>query len=159
MRYAAKFTATPEDIVTGYRMRHRHSDDTWKLCLFGAALLLVIFGVAAYLMDDSLIFFVGACTAPAPLFPLLMEWDVRRRAKKTPWHEVQFWFSEEGVEFSSRTLQVKHDWSLIPKASVDERGLLLHTDEINCAFIPSRAFTSGYFPRQELKELLARKLK
>lgn len=159
MRYEAKFTPTPDDIVTGYRMRNRQSDDLWKLCAFAAILIAAVFGIAAYLMEFLVIGITGAVLVPVAFIPVALEWNVRRMARKWPLDELRFCFSEDGVEFSSSVVQSKHAWSIFIKASLDERGLLLFTDPMNYSFIPARAFTSGYFPRQELKTLLSAKLK
>jgi hypothetical protein len=161
MRYEAKFTPTPDDIVTGYRMRNGQSDDPWKLCAFAAVLIATVFGTAAYLMEFLAIGIVGVVLVPVAFIPAGMEWNIRRMARKWSQEELRFCFSESGVEFSSSTVQSTHAWSLFTKALLDDRGLLLFTDSVSYSFIPARAFTSGsgYFPRQELKSLLSAKLK
>lgn len=160
MRYEAKFTPLAADVLQGYRMHHRQRDDTWKLLLLGAALTAAVFGVAAYVMRFPLFAGLGVIVgASAFASPLLLELQVRRVAKKILAEEVTYFFTDDGVEFSSRLVQVKHSWDLITKASLDERGILLYTGPMNYAFIPARAFVHGYFPRGELKSLLAQKLK
>lgn len=159
MCYEAKFTPTADDIVTAYRMKNRQSDDVFKLCVFSAALIALVFGVAAYLMEFLAIGIVGAALIPIAFLPAAVEWNIRRIARKWPEDELRFRFSEEGVEFWCCKMQSKQAWSIFIRASLDDRGLLLFTDPLSYTFIPARAFTSGCFPRQELKAFLSAKLK
>jgi hypothetical protein len=160
MRYEAIFTPTADDIVRGFRMRNRQSDDAWKLYVGGGVLLAVIMCIAAYLLNFLQIAWFGvAIAAIAFSAPMLNELSLRRLAKKIDRKEMRYCFTDDGVEFSSDLIQMKHSWDLITKATVDERGILLCAGKINYVFVPARAFISGYFPRQELTSLLALKLK
>lgn len=158
MRYEARFTPTVEDDVTAHRMRNRQSD-VFTLCVIAAALFVVIFGVAAYVLDFPELGIMGVILAPGAFMPVGLEWLIRRRSGKIPQEELRFCFSEDGVEFASSVAQSKHAWNNFTEACLDERGLLLFTSEFHYSFIPARAFTVGYFPRQELKSLLAHQLK
>lgn len=159
MHYEARFIPTPDDIVTGYRMRHRLGDDLLKLCMFAAALVAVVFGVAAYLMAFPVVGILGALLVPVAFIPAAMVWNVRRVARKWPQEEMRFLISDAGVEVHSSVAQTKYTWSVFTKASLDDRGLLLFVHPEVYSFIPARAFTSGYFPRHELKALLSAKLR
>ncbi len=158
MRYEAKFTPTPDDMVTGHRMRNGQSDDVWKLSVITAVLILAVFGIAAYLLEFLAIGIMGVVLVPIAFIAIGMEWNVRRMARKWSQEELNFSLSESGVEFRSSAVQAKHVWSLFTRASLDDRGLLLVWDS-GYWFIPARAFASGYFPRQELKTLLLANLK
>ena len=159
MRYEAKFTDTVEDALRGYRMSNRQGDDFLKLCAFGGVTALVVFGIAAYVLHFPVLAVTGVFVGGGVLgVPWLMEWNVRRLAKKTKHEEQTFYFTEDGFEFSNSFMQSKDTWDKITKASLDERGMLLYVSSQNfCFFIPARAFVGGYYPLQELKSLLSSK--
>lgn len=159
MRYEAKYTETVEDVLRGYRMSNRQSDDIVKLSAFGGITALVVFGIGAYVFHALVLgisgIFVGGSIVGVPW---LMEWNVRRLAKKSKHEEQTFYFTEDGFEFSNNVMQWKEPWDKITKASLDERGMLLYVGSENfCFFIPARAFVGGYFPLQELKSRLSGK--
>jgi hypothetical protein len=160
MRYEATFTPTVDDAIAGYRMHNRQRDDVWKLCILGMVGIALVFGVAAVVMDFLLIGIVGVLVGPVAFgSPMLIEWRIRRFAKKQKPEEVRLCLTEDGIEFSSRVVQGKHTWDLITKACLDKRGIILYTGPQNYSFVPARAFVSGYYPRQELKTLLSAKLR
>jgi hypothetical protein len=47
----------------------------------------------------------------------------------------------------------------VPKASLDDRGVLVFTGEGAWCFIPSRAFSGGHYPREAPKSFLSGKLR
>jgi len=160
MRFEAIFTPTADDVVRGFRMHNGQSDDAWKLYVGGGVLFAVIMCVAAYMLNFLQVAWFGVAIAVMAFSaPMLGELSLKRLAKKNERKEMRYCFTDDGVEFSSDVAQVKHTWDLVTKAMVDERGILICAGKRDYAFVPARAFVTGYFPRQELTSLLARKLK
>jgi YcxB-like protein len=159
MRYEAKFTPTVEDVMTGYRMFKRQPDDFLKLCAFGGITALVIFGIAAYVLHFLMLAVTGILTCSSVIgVPWLSEWNARRHLKKSKPEELKFYFTEDGVEFSSSSQQWKYRWDELTKSLVDKRGVLLNvSSESFYTFVPAGAFVGGYFPLPELKSLLSSK--
>jgi hypothetical protein len=163
MQYEAKFIATPEDAVVGYRMFNRWPDDFLKLCAIGSIVAIVIFGVAACILH-TWVLAIGGMWTGAGVFgiPWLMEWRIRHAAKKSRPEEVKVYFTDEGIEVSNDITQNKHSWREIKKVMLDERGVLFSIDLEDHSgafsfFIPVHAFVDGYFPLKELKLLTKQK--
>ncbi|HEV2437724.1 MAG TPA: hypothetical protein VG077_17150 [Verrucomicrobiae bacterium] len=159
MRYEAKFIPTEEDVVTGYRMHNRQPDDFLKLCAFGGILAVVIFGVAAYLFHAIIIGVTGLVVGIGTFGAVwLLEWNFRRHLKESKPEELRFYFTDDGVEFSTSSQQWKYRWDELTKSLIDKRGVLLDVSlESFYVFIPAGAFVGGYYPLQELKSLLSSK--
>ena len=159
MRYEAKFTPTEEDALTGYRMFKRQPDDFLKLCAFGGILAVVVFGIASYFLHTFVIGITGIFVGGGTFGIMwLSEWNFRRHIKKSKPEELKFYFTEDGVEFSSSSQQWKYGWNELTKSLIDKRGMLLNVSpESFFTFIPARAFVGGNFPLQELKSLLSSK--
>ncbi|MBL9206630.1 MAG: YcxB family protein [Opitutaceae bacterium] len=160
MRYEAQFTLTPADMMTGFRMHFRQSDNILKIYLFGAVAVLTLCGVAAYSLQLPIIAIAGAVLTVVVVGTFsLKEIALRRQANRVPAETVSYVFSDVGVEFTSSIAQSKLSWSAFTEARLDERGLVLYTSRMTFSFIPARAFVTGYFPRAEIKALMAAMLK
>jgi hypothetical protein len=158
MRYEAKFTPTVESELTGFHVSRRQPDDFLKLCAFGGIFAVVIFGIAGYFLH-SIGFGAGGIFIGGGIFGImwLSEWSFRRHIKKSKPEELKFYFTEDGVEFSTSSQQGKYRWNELTKSLLDKRGVLLDNSEGFCVFIPAGAFVGGYFPLPELKLLLSSK--
>jgi hypothetical protein len=158
MRYEAKFTPTMESELTAYRVSRRQPDDYLKLCAFGGVLAVVVFGIAGYFLH-SMWFGANGIFIGGFVFGIiwLSEWNFRRRLKNSKPEELKFYFTEDGVEFSTSSQQGKYRWDELTNSVLDKRGVLLNNSGGFCVFIPAGAFVGGNFPFQELKLLLSSK--
>ena len=160
MHFEAKFAPTSEDVITGYRMHSRQSNDVWKAYAIGAALLIVVFAVIAYLMRFFMIGLLGVGGAVGGLGGFLLgEIGVRKQAKQVTGEEVAYALSDEGVEFTSSTTHSRLPWSYFTKVRIDHRGVVLYTKDATYSYLPARAFSSERFPMEELGAFLATKIK
>jgi hypothetical protein len=163
MRYEAKFTPTVEDALAGYRMVNRQPNDLLKLCAIGGILAVVIFSIASYILH-TWILAIGGVWIGIFTFSIvwLMEFRIRRAAKKSRPEEIKANFTDEGIEVSDNISQNKCPWGEIKKIILDERGVLISIDLTDHSgfvsfFIPARAFVGGYYPLKELKLLMKQK--
>jgi hypothetical protein len=171
MRYEAKYIPTVEDWLTAIHMHNKkRDDDNRKLCVFIGVGLAIIFNIAAYCLHFLALSIFGILFGILmPLMPWLirqvsdlgirMEDRIRRRSKEAKEEALQYYFTEDGVEFSKDVAQSNYSWNVFTKSLLDERGILLCLGLKDLHFIPSRAFVDGYFPLQELKSLVSRKIK
>jgi hypothetical protein len=171
MRYEAKYTPTVEDWLAAIHMHNqKRDDDNRKLCVSIGIGLAIIFNVAAYYLHFLALCIVGILSGvlmpvgpwlirQVNVFGIRMEDRIRRRAKEMKEEELQYCFTEDGVEFSKGASQSNYPWDVFTKSLLDERGILLCLGLKDLHFIPSRAFIDGYFPFQELKSLVSRKIK
>ena len=158
--FEAAYTPTAGDAVAAYRMERGQSGDYWKLCILGAALLVVIFAVAAWAMKFPALALAGVCVSSATLGAVrLQEWQLGAAVAKSRPTEVRCYFAEEGLEVFGGGSQVLYRWERVGKASIDDRGVLLSTGGGTKCFIPSRGFAGGHFPREALKSFLSGKLR
>jgi hypothetical protein len=159
-RYEARFIPTGDDAVTAYRMDKGQDDDAWKLFLFGAVLLALVFAVAAYVLKFPALAVFGLAIGSATFGVIkLRERQVRSGAPISEAAEVHCYFSDEGLDVARCGSRSRYPWDKITRASLDGRGILVYTVSGGYSFIPARAFPGGYFPRDELKSFLSSKLK
>ena len=156
----ARFIPTAEDHVTAYRMHKREGKVARNLYPVAGAALAILFWVIAHFSQRWNMAVAGTILGIITgILPFYVEWRLRRVARKVKAEEVRYRFTDEGIEFWGKFGQAKHTWDLVMKASLDDRGLLLYSGPYSYSFVPARAFSSGYFPREELKAFLRAKLR
>jgi hypothetical protein len=158
-RFSGRYAPSPEDAVTAWRMHQKMPVNAVKLQATGSALLLLVFGVLALVSDFPEIMVVGVTIAPIFfIIPWLQDRSARRYAAHQKTEEVLFEISPLGISYTAPTWSSHHDWVVVKRARVDQRGLIIYTGESSFSFLPARAFQPEFLPH-ELKSFLAAQLK
>jgi len=118
----------------------------FRLLKFIAALLLL--GFAAFFALRHRFFAATGYLAIALLLvlaPRLDAWLLRRRLRKSPYHndDAVVRISDEGVSVRGRSSEVRMDWSVITKARRFADGLMLFQGPHVFHWLPDSAFTGG----------------
>ncbi|WED65256.1 hypothetical protein PXH66_00110 [Synoicihabitans lomoniglobus] len=151
MEFRAEIEFTPDDAVIADRMHRHHSPHARKAMFAGAVLLSSIFGFIALRMNFPVIGFLGIAlglilVSSIPLYERL----VRKAARNGRKEKLSVHLTERGAHLWDSREDYSHTWDIVPRARLDERGVLLYLDTARYLFIPARAWHGGY-RREDMK--------
>ena len=144
----ATFRWTPEKLIMAQRYHFRHT--CRPIFLFLINLICAIIGIAGV----TILYFDGFAFFPAALILVSLywffirqferRWFTARMFKKRPDNNVELnWtFSESGIETSSNLAESKFSWAAIAKIVATPEGLMLYPTPEIFHWLPSCAFAS-----------------
>ena len=115
------------------------------LRLVGALALLALVGVSLYAKAVFPAFVLGGFVVLFAFAPRLDNWLVRRRFRKSPYHDddVVVRLTDDGIFLRGRAAETRLEWSVITKARRFVDGFLLFQGPYMFHWLPDAASGSG----------------